>query len=184
MFDNSKKRWYVVQVYSGFESRAVDSLKEHIKFYNMDKFFGDILVPTEEVVEIKKGCRRKSERRFFPGYVLVQMLMTNESWHLVKRAPRIMGFIGGTSDSPSPISDKEVIFIFDKLKQIGDKPRPKTLFEIGELVRINDGPFIDFNGIVEKVDYDKSRLIVSVSIFGRSTPVELDFSKVDKDNYK
>ncbi|WDI78852.1 transcription termination/antitermination protein NusG [Candidatus Purcelliella pentastirinorum] len=184
MLDNFKKRWYVVQVYSGFESRAVDALKKHIKMYKMENLFSKILVPTEEVVEIRGGHRRKSERRFFPGYVLVKMSMTNESWHLVKGVPRIMGFIGGTSDSPSPISDKEVILIFDKLKQIGDKPRPKVLFEIGELVRINDGPFIDFNGIVEKVDYDKNRLTVSVSIFGRSTPVELDFNKVEKDNYK
>ena len=146
----------------------------------MEELFGEVMVPTEEVVEIRGGQRRKSERKFFPGYVLVQMVMNDASWHLVRSVPRVMGFIGGTSDRPAPISDKEVDAIMNRLQQVGDKPRPKTLFEPGEMVRVNDGPFADFNGVVEEVDYEKSRLKVSVSIFGRATPVELDFSQVEK----
>lgn len=175
-----KKRWYVFQAFSGFENRVSQSLKEHIKLYKMDSFFGDIMIPTEEVVEIRGGQRRKSERKFFPGYILVHMVMNDATWHLVRSIPRVMGFIGGTSDKPSPISDKEVNDIVERLQQIGDKPRPKTLFEPGEVIRVKDGPFADFNGIVEEVDYEKSRLKLSVSIFGRSTPVELDFSQVEK----
>ncbi len=148
----------------------------------MEELFGEVMVPTEEVVEIRGGQRRKSERKFFPGYVLVQMVMNDASWHLVRSVPRVMGFIGGTSDRPAPISDKEVDAIMNRLQQVGDKPRPKTLFEPGEMVRVNDGPFADFNGVVEEVDYEKSRLKVSVSIFGRATPVELDFSQVEKAN--
>jgi transcriptional antiterminator NusG len=144
----------------------------------MEELFGEVMVPTEEVVEIRGGQRRKSERKFFPGYVLVQMVMNDASWHLVRSVPRVMGFIGGTSDRPAPISDK-VDAIMNRLQQVGDKPRPKTLFEPGEMVRVNDGPFADFNGVVEEVDYEKSRLKVSVSIFGRATPVELDFSQVE-----
>lgn len=175
-----KKRWYVVQAFSGFESRVALSLREHIKLNDMEDLFGEIMVPTEEVVEMRAGQRRKSERKFFPGYVLVQMVMNDLSWHLVRSVPRVMGFIGGTSDRPAPISDKEVNAIMDRLQQAGDKPRPKTLFEPGETVRVSDGPFADFNGMVEEVDYEKSRLKVSVSIFGRATPVELDFSQVEK----
>ncbi len=146
----------------------------------MEDSFGEVMVPTEEVVEIRSGQRRKSERKFFPGYVLVQMVMNDATWHLVRNVPRVMGFIGGTSDRPAPISDKEVDAIMNRLQQVGDKPRPKTLFEPGEMVRVSDGPFADFNGVVEEVDYEKSRLKVSVSIFGRATPVELDFSQVEK----
>ena len=175
-----QKRWYVVQAFSGFEGRVAQSLREHIKLHDMEELFGEVMVPTEEVVEIRGGQRRKSERKFFPGYVLVQMVMNDASWHLVRSVPRVMGFIGGTSDRPAPISDKEVDAIMNRLQQVGDKPRPKTLFEPGELVRVNDGPFADFNGVVEEVDYEKSRLKVSVSIFGRATPVELDFSQVEK----
>lgn len=164
-----KKRWYVVQAFSGFEGRVATSLREHIKLHNMEELFGEVMVPTEEVVEIRGGQRRKSERKFFPGYVLVQMVMNDASWHLVRSVPRVMGFIGGTSDRPAPISDKEVDAIMNRLQQVGDKPRPKTLFEPGEMVRVNDGPFADFNGVVEEVDYEKSRLKVSVSIFGRAT---------------
>ena len=171
MSEAPKKRWYVVQAFSGFEGRVATSLREHIKLHNMEELFGEVMVPTEEVVEIRGGQRRKSERKFFPGYVLVQM---------VRSVPRVMGFIGGTSDRPAPISDKEVDAIMNRLQQVGDKPRPKTLFEPGEMVRVNDGPFADFNGVVEEVDYEKSRLKVSVSIFGRATPVELDFSQVEK----
>ena len=179
MSEAPKKRWYVVQAFSGFEGRVATSLREHIKLHNMEDLFGEVMVPTEEVVEIRGGQRRKSERKFFPGYVLVQMVMNDASWHLVRSVPRVMGFIGGTSDRPAPISDKEVDAIMNRLQQVGDKPRPKTLFEPGEMVRVNDGPFADFNGVVEEVDYEKSRLKVSVSIFGRATPVELDFGRVE-----
>ncbi|EKE67380.1 transcription termination/antitermination protein NusG [Gallaecimonas xiamenensis] len=175
-----KKRWYVVQAFSGFESRVAQSLREHIKMHGMEEYFGDVLVPTEEVVEMRAGQKRKSERKFFPGYVLVHMVMNDESWHLVRSIPRVMGFIGGTSDRPAPISDKEADAILNRLQEAVDKPRHKTLFEPGEVVRVNDGPFADFNGVVEEVDYEKSRLKVSVMIFGRSTPVELDFSQVEK----
>ncbi|URJ25037.1 transcription termination/antitermination protein NusG [Candidatus Blochmannia ocreatus (nom. nud.)] len=175
-----KKRWYVIQAFSGFENRVARSLREHIKLHNMELMFGEVLVPTEEVVEMRFGQRRKSERKFFPGYVLIQMVMTESSWHLVRNIPHVMGFIGGTCDKPAPIGDKELDNIMRRLQQIGDKPRPKTLFEPGELIRVNSGPFSDFNAIVEEVDYEKNRLKVSVSIFGRSTPVELDFSQVEK----
>ncbi|WP_159715100.1 transcription termination/antitermination protein NusG [Blochmannia endosymbiont of Camponotus nipponensis] len=180
MADTVKKRWYVIQAFSGFENRVAHSLREHIKLRNMGTMFGDIMVPTEEVVEMRAGQRRKSERKFFPGYVLVQMIMNDSSWHLVKSIPRVMGFVGGTCDKPAPIGDKEVDAIVYRLQQIGDKPRPKTLFEPGELIRVSDGPFSDFNAVVEEVDYEKNRLKVSVSIFGRATPVELDFSQVEK----
>ncbi|PLK58156.1 transcription termination/antitermination protein NusG [Candidatus Palibaumannia cicadellinicola] len=180
MSEDFQKRWYVVQAFSGLEGRVAQSLREHIKLHAQKQLFGEVIVPTEEVVEIRCGQRRKSERKFFPGYVLVQMVMNDSSWHLVRSVPRVMGFIGGTSDKPLPISDKEVHAIMNRLQQIGDKPRPKTLFEPGELIRVNDGPFADFNGVVEEVDYEKSRLKVSVSIFGRATPVELDFNQVEK----
>lgn len=180
MSESLKKRWYAVQALSGFERRVLQSLNEHIKLHNMQELFGEVMVPTEEVVEMRNGQRRKSERKFFPGYVLVQMIMNDTSWHLVRNIPRVMGFIGGTSDRPAPISDKEVNAIINRLQQAGDKPRPKTLFEPGELVRVSNGPFSDFNGVVEEVDYEKSRLKVSVSIFGRATPVELDFGQVEK----
>lgn len=175
-----KKRWYVIQSFSGFENHVAHALREHIKLKNMDSMFGDVLVPTEEVVEMRFGQRRKSERKFFPGYVLVQMIMNNSSWHLVKSVPKVMGFVGGSSDKPSPIGDAEVDSIIHRLQEIGDKPRPKTLFEPGELIRVSDGPFSDFNAVVEEVDYEKNRLKVSVSIFGRSTPLDLDFSQVEK----
>lgn len=173
-------RWYVVQAFSGFEARVSQSLKEHIKMHDMDDLFGEILVPTEEVVEMRAGQRRKSERKFFPGYVLVQMIMNDQSWHLVRNIPRVMGFIGGTSDRPAPISQKEADAILNRLQESTESPKPRTLFEPGELVRVNDGPFADFNGTVEEVDYEKSRVKVSVLIFGRSTPVELDFGQVEK----
>ncbi len=175
-----KLRWYVVQAFSGYEGRVATTLKEHIALNGMEEYFGDVLVPTEEVVEMRAGQKRKSERKFFPGYVLVQMIMNDESWHLVKSTPRVLGFIGGTSDRPAPISDREAQAILNRLQENHDKPRPKTLFEPGEVVRVTDGPFADFNGVVEEVDYEKSRLKVSVLIFGRSTPVELEFSQVEK----
>lgn len=175
-----KKRWYVIQVISGFETKAANSLRKHIKLHAMKQEFGEILIPTEAVIEIKKGKRKKSERKFFPGYILINMVMNERNWHLIRHVPKITGFVGGTPDNPSPISNNEVNIIMNKLQKIGDKPRPKTIFDPGETIRVNDGPFIDFNGIVEKVDYEKNRLKVSVSIFGRSTPVELDFSQVEK----
>ncbi|MDN3615468.1 transcription termination/antitermination protein NusG [Vibrio gallaecicus] len=180
MSEAPKKRWYVVQAFSGFEGRVAQSLREHIKMHNMEELFGDVLVPTEEVVEMRAGQRRKSERKFFPGYVLVQMIMEDESWHLVRSIPRVMGFIGGTSDRPAPITDKEADAILNRLEKASESPRPKTMFEAGEVVRVNDGPFADFNGTVEEVDYEKSRIKVSVSIFGRATPVELEFGQVEK----
>ena len=173
-------RWYVVHAYSGFESQVQRSLKERIERYGMQDKFGEILVPTEEVVEMRAGQQRRSERKFFPGYVLVQMEMTDDTWHLVKDVPKVMGFIGGTGDRPAPISDKEADAILQRMQEGVEKPRPKVLFEPGEVVRVTDGPFNDFTGVVEEVDYDKSRLKVSVLIFGRSTPVDLEFGQVEK----
>ena len=175
-----RMRWYVVQAFSGYEGRVAKSLKEHIKIHGMEDKFGEVLVPTEEVIEMRAGQKRKSERKFFPGYVLVQMVMDETSWHLVRSVPRVMGFIGGTSDRPAPISDKEADAILNRLQESVDKTKPKTLFEAGEVVRVSDGPFADFQGVVEEVDYEKSRLKVSVLIFGRSTPVELEFGQVEK----
>ena len=174
------KRWYVVHAYSGFEKQVKRSLEDRIKRAGMEELFGDVLVPTEEVVEMKGGQKRRSDRKFFPGYVLVEMEMTDETWHLVKDVPKVMGFIGGTADRPAPISKKEADVILNRVQEGADKPRPKVLFEPGEMVRVVDGPFNDFNGVVEGVDYDKSRLKVAVLIFGRSTPVELEFHQVEK----
>ncbi len=173
-------RWYVVHTYSGFEQQVRRSLLDHIKRQGLEHLFGDALVPTEEVVEMREGQKRKSDRKFFPGYVLVQMEMNDESWHLVKEVPKVMGFIGGTAEKPAAISDKEADAILRRVQEGVDKPRPKILFEPGEVVRICDGPFNDFNGVVEEVDYEKSRLRVAVLIFGRSTPVELEFGQVEK----
>ena len=175
------KAWYVVHAYSGYEKHVMRSLLEQIALKGLEDRFGDILVPTEEVVEMRDGKKRKSERKFYPGYVLVQMDMDDESWHLVKSTPRVMGFIGGTAERPVPISDREAQSILQKIETGAEAPRPKTLFEAGEVVRVVDGPFADFNGVVEEVDYDKSRVKVAVLIFGRSTPVDLEFSQVEKD---
>ncbi|MCI0401530.1 MAG: transcription termination/antitermination protein NusG [Gammaproteobacteria bacterium] len=174
-------RWYVVHAYSGYEQHVMRSLKEHIQRSGLQNKFGDILVPTEEVVEMRDGQRRKSDRKFFPGYVLVQMEMDDDTWHLVKDVPRVMGFIGGTSDKPAPISDKEAKAILERMQEGAEKPRPKILFEPGEVVRVVDGPFTDFNGVVEEVNYEKNRLRVAVLIFGRPTPVELEFTQVGKE---
>jgi len=173
-------QWYVVHAYSGFENQVKRTLLERIARSGMQDKFGDILVPTEEVVEMRDGAKRKSERKFFPGYVLVQMEMNDDTWHLVKDAPKVMGFIGGTSDKPAPITQREADSILQRVQEGADKPKPKVLFEGGEVVRVIDGPFNDFNGVVEEVNYDKSRLRVSVLIFGRSTPVELEFGQVEK----
>ena len=174
-------RWYVIHAYSGYELSVMRTLKERIKLHGMEDKFGEILVPMEEVVEMRDGKKRKSERKFFPGYVLVQMEMDNDTWHLVKNSPKVLGFIGGTTDKPAPISDAEANSILQRVEEGVDKPRPKIVFEPGEVVRVNDGPFTDFNGVVEEVNYEKSKLRVSVLIFGRSTPVELEFGQVEKD---
>ncbi|ABM61646.1 MULTISPECIES: transcription termination/antitermination protein NusG [Halorhodospira] len=173
-------RWYVIHAYSGFEKQVQRSLQERIRRAGMEDKFGEILVPTEEVVEMREGQKRKSERKFFPGYVLVQMELDDDTWHLVKEVPRVMGFIGGRPDRPAPISDREAEQILSRVREGAEKPRPKVLFEVGEIVRVTDGPFTDFNGAVEEVNYEKSRLRVAVLIFGRSTPVELEFSQVEK----
>ncbi|MDM7322490.1 MAG: transcription termination/antitermination protein NusG [Gammaproteobacteria bacterium] len=173
-------RWYVVQTFSQYENAVKRALEERIQREGMQDRFGQILVPSEEVVEMRDGVRRKSERKFFPGYVLVQIDMNDEAWHLVRSVPRVLGFIGGTPDRPTPISDKEAEAILSRVREGAEKPRPKVLFEVGEMVRICEGPFNDFNGTVEEVDYEKSRLRVAVSIFGRSTPVELEFGQVEK----
>jgi transcriptional antiterminator NusG len=173
-------QWYVVHAYSGFENQVKRALEERVARADMGDMFGEILVPTEEVVEMREGTKRRSERKFFPGYVLVQMEMNDDTWHLVKDAPKVMGFIGGTSDKPAPITEQEANSILQRVQEGVDKPRPKVLFEPGEVVRVTDGPFNDFNGVVEEVNYEKSRLRVSVLIFGRSTPVELEFGQVEK----
>ncbi len=173
-------RWYVVHAYSGFEQSVRRSLGERVKRSGLADKFGEILVPTEEVVEMREGQKRKSERKFFPGYVLVQMELDDETWHLVKSVPKVMGFIGGTPDKPAPITDKEADAILQRVQEGVAKPKPKVLFEPGEVVRVTHGPFNDFNGVVEEVNYEKNRLRVAVLIFGRSTPVELEFGQVEK----
>lgn len=173
-------RWYVVHAYSNFEARVQKSLLERIERYGMQDYFGEILVPTEEVVEMREGQKRRSERKFFPGYVLVQMEMNDDTWHMVKDVPKVLGFIGGTGDRPAPITEKEANLILNRIQEGAEKPQPKVLFDVGEVVRVNDGPFNDFNGVVEEVDYDRSRVRVSVQIFGRSTPVELEFHQIEK----
>jgi transcription termination/antitermination protein NusG len=173
-------RWYVVHAYSNFEHKVKKALEDRVKRYGLQDKFGQILVPTEEVVEMREGQKRKSDRKFFPGYVLVQMEMDDETWHLVKEVPKVLGFIGGSSDRPAPITDREADSILQRVQEGVDKPRPKVLFEPGEVVRVTDGPFNDFNGVVETVNYEKSRLRVAVQILGRSTPVELEFGQVEK----
>ena len=173
-------RWYVVHAYSNFEHKVSESLGERIRMKGLEDKFGEILVPTEEVVEMRDGQRRRSERKFFPGYVLVQMEMNEDTWHLVRETPKVLGFIGGTPEKPAAITEKEAMSILRRVEEGIDKPKPKVLFEPGEVVRVIDGPFNDFNGVVESVNYEKNRLQVAVQILGRSTPVELDFSQVEK----
>jgi transcriptional antiterminator NusG len=174
------KRWFVVHVYSGYEKSIQRSLQERINLAGMQDRYGEILVPVEEVVEMKAGQKNISERKFFPGYILVEMEMSDETWHLVNSTPKVTGFVGGSAMKPTPISAKEVQNILRQIQEGVEKPRPKVLFENGEAVRVKDGPFTDFHGNVEDVNYDKSKIRVSVSIFGRPTPVELDFSQVEK----
>ena len=188
-------RWYVVHAYSGFEKSVARALEERIERAGMKDRFGvivdektgkprpAIMVPVEEVVEMKAGQKKTAERKFFPGYVLVQMEMDDDTWHLVKSTPKVTGFVGGTATKPAPISEKEVQAILDQMREGVEKPKPKVLFEVGESVRVIDGPFTDFNGNVEEVNYDKSKLRVSVMIFGRATPVELGFGQVEKSGF-
>ncbi|UDG81841.1 transcription termination/antitermination protein NusG [Candidatus Vallotia cooleyia] len=177
---SDRKRWYVIHAYSGMEKSVQRALQERIQRAGMQDKFGQILVPTEEVVEIKSGYKSVTERRFFPGYVLIEMVMTDETWHLVKNIAKVTGFVGSAKHRPSPVSHREVEKIMSQMQEGVEKPRPKTLFEVGELVRVKEGPFTDFNGSVEEVNYEKSRVRVSVTIFGRATPVELEFGQVEK----
>jgi transcriptional antiterminator NusG len=173
-------RWYVVHAYSNFEHKVKQSLEERIKRYGLEDRFGEVLVPTEEVVEMREGQKRRSERKFYPGYVLVQMELDDETWHLVKEVPKVLGFIGGSADRPAPITDAEAEAILQRVQEGAEKPKPKVLFEPGGVVRVIDGPFKDFSGVVEEVNYDKNRLRVAVQILGRAAPVELDFVQVEK----
>ena len=177
---NPDLRWYVVHAYSGMEKAVERNIRERINRAGMQDMFGEILVPTEEVVEIKNGQKRTSERRFYPGYVLVQMVMDDETWHLVKHTNKVTGFVGGAKNRPAPISEAEVLKIVSQMQQGSDKPRHKVEFEVGEYVRVKEGPFTDFNGTVEEINYERNKLRVSVTIFGRATPVELEFSQVEK----
>ena len=173
-------RWYIIQADSGFEKQVMRSILERIKLSGLEDAFGDVLVPTEEVVEMRDGKKRKSERKFFPGYVLIQMSMSEDTWHIIKECPKVLGFVGGTPEKPAPITDKEASLILNRLDQTGDKPRPKTMFEPGEEVLVVDGPFLDFKGLVEEVNYEKSKLMLTVNVFNRPTPVELEFHQVEK----
>jgi transcription termination/antitermination protein NusG len=177
---NPDLRWYVVHAYSGMEKAVERNIRERINRAGMQDKFGDILVPTEEVVEIKNGQKRTSERRFYPGYVLVQMVMNDDTWHLVKHTNKVTGFVGGAKNRPAPISDEEVAKIMGQMEEGTEKPRHKVEFMTGEYVRVKDGPFTDFNGTIEDVNYEKNKVRVSVTIFGRATPVELEFSQVEK----
>jgi transcriptional antiterminator NusG len=178
--DKKSKQWYVVHAYSGYEGFVMREILARAEHANLTEQFGEVVVPSEEVVDMRAGQKRKTQRKFFPGYVLVQMEMNDETWHMVRAIPRVLGFIGGTSATPTPISEKEARAILQRVEDGVSKPKPKFLFEPGELVRVKEGPFVDFNGVVEEVNYEKNRLRVSVLIFGRSTPVELEFGQVEK----
>lgn len=178
--DEQKKQWYVVHAFSGYEGYVMREIKSRADYHHLAELIGEVVVPAEEVIEMRAGQKRKSTRKFFPGYVLVNMVMNDETWHMIRAIPRVLGFIGGTSQTPTPISDKEALAIMRRVEDGATKPRPKILFESGEVVRIKEGPFVDFNGVVEEVNYEKNRLRVAVLIFGRSTPVELEFGQVEK----
>lgn len=178
--EQKSKQWYVVHAYSGYENFVMREIGSRTQHHHLEDRIGEVVVPSEEVVEMRAGQKRKSTRKFFPGYVLVNMVMDDETWHMVRAIPRVLGFIGGTSQTPTPISDKEANAIMQRVEDGVTKPRPKILFEPGEVVRVKEGPFVDFNGVVEEVNYEKNRLRVAVLIFGRSTPVELEFSQVEK----
>ena len=172
--------WFVVQAYSGYEQKVKSAMEERINLANLANSFGEILVPTEQVVELKSGEQKKTERKFFPGYILVQMDLNDDTWQLVKQTPRVSGFVGGTRAKPKPISDEEVNSIINRIEIGEEAPRPKTIFEPGEMVRVCDGPFNDFNGVVEEVDYERNSVTVSVQILGRSTSVELNCVQIEK----
>ncbi|MFC3908584.1 transcription termination/antitermination protein NusG [Legionella dresdenensis] len=178
--EQKSKKWYVVHAYSGYENFVMREIKERAQHRGLQDRIGEVVVPSEEVVEMRAGQKRKSTRKFFPGYVLVNMVLDDDIWHMISAIPRVLGFIGGTGKTPTPISDKEASAILQRVEEGVTKPRPKILFEPGEVVRVKEGPFVDFNGVVEEVNYEKSRLRVAVLIFGRSTPVELEFSQVEK----
>ena len=177
---NPNFRWYVIKVATGYENKVVDVLQQRVEGAGMSPFFGEALVPTEEVIEVRAGQKRNTKRKFFPGYILMQMDMTDDAWHFARNLPNVHGFVGGTRNRPMPISDKEAQKILNRVSENEELPKHKIVFETGEVVRVTDGPFSDFNGVVEDVNYEKSRLVVSVLIFGRSTPVELEFSQVEK----
>ena len=177
---DESKSWYVVSAYAGYEKKIAEAIRERIELSDQGNKFGEVLVPAEEVLELRAGQKRRSERKFFPGYILIHMEMDTDTWQLVKQTPRVKGFVGGTMRSPVPISDAEADLILDRVQQSNQTVAPKVVYSSGELVRVIDGPFNDFNGVVEEVNYEKSRLVVAVTIFGRSTPVELDFSQVEK----
>jgi transcriptional antiterminator NusG len=178
--ETPKKRWYVVHAYSGYEAYVMEAIKKQIKQHGVEDLFGEILVPKEKVVEMRKGQKRTSERKYFPGYVLVNMVMTDETWHIIRATSKVLGFIGGKKDKPTPISQRDVDEILSRVQEDVEKPKPKIVYQPGEVVRVTEGPFADFNGVVEEVNYEKSRLRVAVLIFGRSTPVELEFGQVEK----
>lgn len=177
---NPDLKWYVVHAYSGMEKAVERNIVERIARSAMESKFGRILVPTEEVVEVKNGQKRTTERKFFPGYVLVEMVMDDETWHLVKHTNKVTGFVGGAKNRPAPISEADVAKIVSQMQEGTDKPRHKVEFEVGEYIRVKEGPFTDFNGTVEEVNYERNKMRVSVTIFGRATPVELEFSQVEK----
>ena len=178
--ETKAKQWFVVHAYSGYENSVMREIKLRAEHNHLQDKIGEVVVPSEEVVEMRAGQKRKSVRKFFPGYVLVNMVMEDATWHMIRAIPRVLGFIGGTAETPTPISDKEADAILRRVQDGVTKPRPKVLFEIGEMLRVKEGPFVDFNGVVEEVNYEKNRLRVAVVIFGRSTPVELEFNQVEK----
>ena len=177
---NPDLKWYVVHAYSGMEKAVERNIVERVQRAGMQGKFGRILVPTEEVVEVKNGVKRTTERKFFPGYVLVEMVMDDDTWHLVKHTSKVTGFVGGARNRPAPISEDDVMKIVNQMQEGSDRPKHKVEFDVGEYVRVKEGPFADFNGTVEEVNYEKSKLRVLVTIFGRATPVELDFGQVEK----
>ena len=178
--DKVEMKWYVLQAFSGFENKVKQTLEDTIKREGLEKSFGEILVPTEEVLEIKEGQKKRTERKYFPGYVMIKMDLNDHTWHMVKNSPKVLGFVGGTGDKPIPLGQNEAENLIQSMQDGVDRPKPKVMFEPGEVVRITDGPFNDFNGVVEEVNYEKSRMLVAVQIFGRSTPVELEFGQVEK----
>ena len=178
--DKVEMKWYVLQAFSGFENKVKQTLEDTIKREGLEKSFGEILVPTEEVLEIKEGQKKRTERKYFPGYVMIKMDLNDHTWHMVKNSPKVLGFVGGTGDKPIPLGQNEAENLIQSMQDGVDRPKPKVMFEPGEVVRIIDGPFNDFNGVVEEVNYEKSRMLVAVQIFGRSTPVELEFGQVEK----